>query len=176
MNLRLKPHPDSPAPDIRIEVDAARSGPWLRLDFQLFGDTSAVKVPNDTAPARQDGLWQSTCFEAFVAERLNGPYFELNLSPSSEWAAYRFDSYRTGMQPALEGPENKIFVILDDGILEVCASFDFDDLPELSAAPKWHLALSAVIEEANGRKSYWALDHPPGKADFHHPDSFAHEL
>jgi hypothetical protein len=38
------------------------------------------------------------------------------------------------------------------------------------------LALSAVIEELSGRKSYWALAHPPGKADFHHPDSFAHRL
>jgi hypothetical protein len=40
----------------------------------------------------------------------------------------------------------------------------------------WRLALSAVIEETNGRKSWWALAHPPGKADFHHPDSFVLEL
>jgi len=40
----------------------------------------------------------------------------------------------------------------------------------------WHLALSAVIEEAKGNKSYWALVHPPGKPDFHHRDSFAYEL
>src|SRR3546814_3736372 len=32
------------------------------------------------------------------------------------------------------------------------------------------LALSAVIEELDGTKSYWALAHPPGKPDFHHPD------
>jgi hypothetical protein len=30
-----------------------------------------------------------------------------------------------------------------------------------------------VIEETNGRKSYWALAHPPGKPDFHHSDCFA---
>jgi len=35
------------------------------------------------------------------------------------------------------------------------------------------LALSAVIEEERGRLSYWALRHPPGKPDFHHPDAFA---
>ena len=35
------------------------------------------------------------------------------------------------------------------------------------------LALSAVIEELDGTKSYWALAHPPGKPDFHHPDCFA---
>jgi hypothetical protein len=33
-----------------------------------------------------------------------------------------------------------------------------------------------VIEERNGRKSYWALAHPPGEPDFHHPACFALEL
>ena len=35
------------------------------------------------------------------------------------------------------------------------------------------IALSAVIEETDGTKSYWALRHPPGAPDFHHPDCFA---
>ena len=38
------------------------------------------------------------------------------------------------------------------------------------------LGVSAVIEETNGRKSYWALAHPPGKADFHHDDGFVLQL
>ena len=38
------------------------------------------------------------------------------------------------------------------------------------------IALSAVIEEGNGALSYWALRHPAGKPDFHHPDAFAMEL
>jgi hypothetical protein len=33
-----------------------------------------------------------------------------------------------------------------------------------------------VIEDTSGHKSYWALAHPPGKADFHHSDSFALEF
>ena len=40
----------------------------------------------------------------------------------------------------------------------------------------WRLGLSAVIEDTSGRKSYWALAHPPGKPDFHHADCFAHEF
>jgi hypothetical protein len=38
------------------------------------------------------------------------------------------------------------------------------------------LALAAVIEDGNGRLSYWALGHPQGKPDFHHPDGFTLEL
>src|SRR3546814_9971873 len=41
------------------------------------------------------------------------------------------------------------------------------------AAGPVRVALSAVIEETDGTKSYWALRHPPGKPDFHHPDCFA---
>ena len=40
----------------------------------------------------------------------------------------------------------------------------------------WRLALTAVIEETGGAKSYWALKHAPGKPDFHHADGFVLEL
>jgi len=51
-----------------------------------------------------------------------------------------------------------------------------DRLSSLPLDARWRLGLSALIEEPSGHKSYWALAHPPGKADFHHPDCFAHEL
>ena len=38
------------------------------------------------------------------------------------------------------------------------------------------LALAAVVEEDDGRLSYWALQHAPGNPDFHHPEGFALEL
>ena len=39
------------------------------------------------------------------------------------------------------------------------------------------LNLTAVIEERDGTKSYWALNHPPdGPPDFHHPACFTLEL
>ena len=38
------------------------------------------------------------------------------------------------------------------------------------------LALAAVVEDEHGALSYWALKHPPGRPDFHHPDAFAAEL
>jgi hypothetical protein len=50
------------------------------------------------------------------------------------------------------------------------------ELGSLQIESPARLGLSAVIEEANGRKSYWALAHPPGKPDFHHSDCFVLEL
>ena len=41
----------------------------------------------------------------------------------------------------------------------------------------WALGLSAVLEEQDGTKSYWALGHPNGdKPDFHDPACFAAHL
>lgn len=48
--------------------------------------------------------------------------------------------------------------------------------PEFFETGPWLVALSAVIEEAHGAVSYWALAHPSDKPDFHHPDSFILEL
>ena len=62
-----------------------------------------------------------------------------------------------------------------DGRYEFEATLDLDRLGLPEDRP-WRAALSAVIEEASGTKSYWALAHPPGKPDFHHSDAFVLDL
>ena len=44
------------------------------------------------------------------------------------------------------------------------------------ADSNWELGLSAVLEEKDGTKSYWALAHPAEKPDFHAPDCFVAKL
>jgi hypothetical protein len=61
-------------------------------------------------------------------------------------------------------------------ILELNAVVGRDCLPAIEPGVRLKLALCAVIEEESGMLSYWALNHPPGKPDFHHPDSFALEI
>jgi hypothetical protein len=47
----------------------------------------------------------------------------------------------------------------------------------LDAKRSWRLGLSAVIEEKDGTKSYWALAHPnPDRPDFHLADCFTAKL
>jgi hypothetical protein len=55
--------------------------------------------------SRTDELWKQTCFEAFVGSPAEESYFEFNFSPSTQWAAYGFDSYRAGMRDVdIEAP------------------------------------------------------------------------
>jgi hypothetical protein len=50
---------------------------------------------------------------------------------------------------------------------------DPGSIPGIPADAEWALGLSAVIEQADGTKAYWALRHPSPAPDFHHPDCFA---
>jgi len=175
MRLTLKRHRDSRGTAAtRIEVEATRlpSG-TLELKYRVSGMISDLRIPPLAAPNRTDELWCHTCFEAFVRAPQSAAYFELNFSPSTEWAAYRFNGYRDGMMPAREIGPPRIKMTRNTAEFELQSSLELVSLPGDGA---WDIGLSAVIEETGGRMSYWALVHPPGKADFHHPDCFAHTL
>jgi len=133
-------------------------------------------MPTVTAPTRTDGLWRHTCFEAFVRASPGAAYYELNFAPSTQWAAYRFSGYRGGMRVANEIGAPGFEVETNGEGCGLRVSAELDRLPGLPGDGAWRLGLSAVIEETSGRKSYWALAHPPGKPDFHHSDCFALEL
>lgn len=161
----------------KVEVLIWRDNGEFDLDFRLFGSPLRVLFPPwADAPSRTDGLWQTTCFEAFIRPLGGDAYFELNLSPSGNWASYRFDSYRSGMREAsiFGRPDSDIW--MENGIRMQDATFDISMIPELDPAIGWDIGLSAVIEEIDGTKSYWALDHGAGPPDFHNPACFAYHL
>lgn len=80
------------------------------------------------------------------------------------------------MNPGLPIDAPPIDIEIRETLLELTASLDLSEISALSPNEMWRVGLSAVIEETDGTKSYWALRHPPGKPDFHHPDCFALEL
>src|SRR5262249_32832545 len=121
-------------------------------------------------------LWNHTCLEAFVRASAGNEYYEFNFAPSTQWAAYRFNSYRSGMGVADEIAEPRIEVQSGAERFTLSASLQLDRMSRLPQETSWRLGLSALIEEACGRISYWALAHPQGKPDFHHADGFAHEF
>ena len=104
MRHTLRLHPDSLcAAATKIEVDIARPRPGsLILSYVVSGRISDLRLPPIVAAARVDELWRHTCFEAFVHPSADPGYYEFNFSPSTRWAAYRFDSYRSGMRVATE--------------------------------------------------------------------------
>jgi hypothetical protein len=173
IRISLTPHPETPSGKVAaVEVELiACPGDHLLISYFVTGAEHLI-VPEWRTAVRRDGLWETTCFEAFL-KPVGGPaYFEFNFSPSTEWAAYRFERHREGRRDlprpvdpfATRGEEPS------DPVLEV--DLDLSGLPDVPMS----LGLCAVIEEKGGNKSYWALAHPPGDPDFHNPSCFALEL
>ena len=176
MRVVLHPHPASPAPAIAVAVDVARSAARrIRLRYAVTGDLGQIRLPEPAPTHRADGLWQHTCLELFLRARAEAGYLEFNFAPSGEWAAYRFSDYRAGMAAAGEVEPTVESRRSAEGY-ELAAEVDVGDALGMLADGPWEIALTAVIETVDGRKSYWAAAHPPGAPDFHHRDCFALEL
>jgi len=178
MRASLNLHPTSRRRGVtRIEVDIARPrADALALRYVVTGAVNDLHLPPAGAQARADDLWRRTCFEAFVRTSPGAAYFEFNFAPSTRWAAYGFSGYRAGMQTVSEIAAPRIEVERSDTHFELRASIDLAGAAADLGEATWGVSLCAVVEDAGGRLSYWALAHPPGKADFHHPDAFALEL
>lgn len=165
-------HPATTAPAVQaIDVSArfADDGALL-LRYRIAAAAAALRLPPPQAPGPADNLWQHTCCEAFIAAVNLPEYREFNFSPSGQWAAYRFSDYRQP-DPAFQ-PASAPLVELDcgAGYLELRARLDARLLP---TGPQLQLGLTAVIEAADGSKSYWALRHAAAQPDFHLRQNFA---
>jgi hypothetical protein len=176
MQLNLVPHP-ARLPSKPFQL-------WATVDYAAaFGSTATTNIwfgivaPADRfvipAPSEQervDGLWQTTCFEAFFGEADGQAYREWNFAPSTDWAAYDFMAYREGMQRA-EVPKPP-YIRMEDNL----TWWSFGATISVDADESWKLGLSAVLEEKDGTKSYWALAHCGDAPDFHDPDCFVARL
>lgn len=173
MAQHLHPHPDfPPPPGVAVSADWSRSGDQgLSIAYRVADPSSSILWP---APARgrTDGLWQHTCFEAFIGSTAGCAYAEFNLAPSGAWAAYGFDDYRAGMQDIAVPREPQIMG--HDGLWT--ATIPLAGLERLIGPAPWRMAITAVVRARDGSRSYWSLSHAAGKPDFHHPDCFAARL
>lgn len=165
--IPLRPFsPQDPPGGLCLVASACREGGLLRVAFRLEGRLPVV-VPAAApgAGSRRDGLWNGTCFEAFVAVAGEPRYTEVNLSPARDWNVYLFDGYRSGMRPDAALPDLPRTTEASDGIL--AAAFD---LPLASLAPgdrALEVGLAAVIRFDDGNIEHWALAHPGDRPDFH---------
>jgi len=179
MQLNLVPHPATPpsAPTFKLWANIDHAGALgvvasTNIWFGIGAPASRFVLPEEVKdePERAEDLWETTCFEAFLRAPGEEGYREWNFAPSGDWAAYDFTSHRDGRTNADVAVP---YVRLEDNMTwwAVGATIAVD------AAIPWQLGLSAVLEEKDGTKSYWALAHPEGdKPDFHDPDCFAAHL
>lgn len=153
---------------VQVQVDDTE---WV-LQYRLMGAMAELCIPPPAQAGPADGLWQHTCFEAFVATEGDAAYREFNFSPSGRWAAYRFQAERVRDTEA-DATRPVLHVTTTDECLQLTARVPLSNLP---AGQVLEFGLCAVIEESDGRLSYWALEHPGQRPDFHHRDGRALRL
>ncbi|KHL26012.1 hypothetical protein PK98_05500 [Croceibacterium mercuriale] len=169
----LLPHAAAPPIGVR-GMTASLLSPvdgWLRLRWRVQG-MATLAVPPFAGAGRVDGLWRTTCFELFVQPLGGTAYAEFNFSPSEQWAAYDFTSPRTGMSDRMV-PRPPVCTWRRGGDLAI-----FDVALPYGALPAGDCAigLTAVIEEIDGSRSWWALAHCSAAPDFHDPACFTATL
>jgi hypothetical protein len=170
----LDPHAGEPSSVPRCKLFAQvelAPGPVVQLRYRLRGDLTGLAIAAPSASRRADRLWEHTCFEAFIAPYGRELYVEINVAPSTEWAAYAFDGYRLGMRQLEVARAPAIAVARQTDELTVTADVDLSALAD--ARWPWRVGLCAVVAQTGGARSYWALRHSGPKPDFHDAASFA---
>jgi hypothetical protein len=177
MQLNLVPHPATPPADplFKVWANVEHAGALgvvasTNIWFGIGAPAARFVISEPKDPQRADDLWQTTCFEAFLKDDAADAYREWNFAPSGDWAAYDFTARREGRVNADTGEP---YIRVEDNMtwwaLGATIAVDADT--------EWQLGLSAVLEEKDGTKSYWALAHPNlEKPDFHDPACFTARL
>lgn len=177
MQFNLIPHPCTPPAGAEFKVwanvdyaGAFGASATLNIWFGIGAPASRFVIPEAPNTDRTDELWRTTCLEAFLRPAGGEAYREWNFAPSGQWAAYDFSAYREDMANAEVG--SPPYIRMEDNL----TWWTLGATIAVEAGREWALGLSAVLEEKDGSKSYWALAHPPEKPDFHAPDCFVAKL
>jgi len=163
--------PLPPLADLAISGEISRRGERLKIGYDLQGplETVLIAAPAER-PSRLDELWQTTCFELFLACPGQEPYWEFNLSPAGHWNVYRLEGYRRGL--AAEPAYHQLDLRVSHDPRELRLVLEADLPPGLAADQPLQAAITAVIQQRSGLVSYWALNHGGPEADFHRRDGF----
>ena len=161
-DLILHPH-CRPGRITRAAADIRPTAEGCTARFRFEGDIAAIKIPETQEPTRSDELWKSTCFEIFWQPENGTNYREFNLSPSTRWACYEFDDYRSNMRdapaevaidPHLDSRGS--IVVVDHPAVgprrypSLPWRFDGAPIPPAGPAPLLHRYTAPILEELLG--------------------------
>lgn len=140
----------------------------LRYEIQdpagLLADAPVNRDFHSSDLVRADGLWQSTCFEAFFAAAGSNAYYEINIAFDGRWNLYRFDDYRSPQPPRSSDDFSMTELKTVPGRLDATL---MSKLP----VQTWETSLCAVLKTRAGETFYFSTHHAGPKPDFHRRDS-----
>ena len=136
----------------------------LKVTYQISGDLSHYHFPKPTKQHRADKLWLDTTFELFLAPEHSSAYWEVNISPSTQWNLYHFADYREGMK------ESNIFSAPDikkeRRHHEYVLSFE-SIIPKELVDQALLINLCVILLDRTGTQHFFSIKRREGSPDFH---------
>lgn len=165
----LVPHPIAlPHAPIKIRASAKlKQANHLFAAFELSGAQEDIVWPDRKVGAFIEGLWQSTCLELFLFSEDDASYVEFNFSPSTDWCAYVFQSYRAGRETVPDVSFDRFDTHLGSESRSVIVEVKLPEARLNLLGSTYRVSLTAVIQDISGQMSYWAESHPSAQPDFH---------
>ncbi len=162
---RFKLLPFKENKDFSVNGNLSATDAMLQCELFIRGNLTSLNIPKNKKPEMKEGLWDSTCFEIFLKSPGSPQYVEWNFSPSGDWWFTQFARYRIrSLYPASLSPHSVTWEHSYD-LLKCIIS-----IPLLEREGK--LGLACILATTDHEKSYWALEHPASKPDFHDDRSF----
>ncbi len=193
MQRKLIPYQLAPYPLVfEVELSFQQKNPpnpsQLTITYHLTGEAlneiNLLSEPH-SPPDRSHDLWKNTCFEWFLKINSNSSkYWEFNASPTGSWNFYELESYRAPLKESnlLMNPTFQSQLMPASSSKAAVYSFTFQGElnPTLFDFQKDHaavrLAITSVIKWRSDKVSYYSLQHPKEKPDFHSPEGFVLSL
>ena len=165
MQFNLVPYAEGDSVE-RIDGSFELNDHEVDCRWTLTGAVDRIRFPGRTAaPGRVMSLWEHTCFEFFIGGANEAGYYEFNLSPSGDWNSFAFTDLRTGMAETDELVcTSSAAERLSPETLQVSVRAYFTPP---NGIRQWRIGISAVIEQEDGQRLYYALSHDGGRPDFH---------
>jgi hypothetical protein len=162
----LQAHPRTPCSavdEVVVDVSVAADG-VLVLRWAIVGELERMRIPAPGSRLDPERLWAHTCCESFVAPASGEDYVEWNFSPTGQIALFAFSEYRKRTTAPT--------IVAHSVVTRIGRELRLEARVPLHEQ-RVRLSLTAVVEDADGALSYWALRHPRDRPDFHDPDGFA---
>ena len=152
--------------DIRVEASLEIEALEIKINFKILGNIKKYQFPKKEKQQRANELWRETCFELFFTiENDSDKYYEINISPTSKWNVYHFDSYREGISEVANILPPSIKIIKERDSIEFSVRIQFLRKEVLNQIDTFNLA--TILLDHYEVRHFYTIQKREGSVDFH---------
>lgn len=170
MNVELQPFQES-IQKVRCQISQQKEEIKISYEVELSGYIELWEKLNSSLE-RKIGLWEGTCFEAFIKDPKSERYLEFNFSGTGLWNCFYFEekgqelkehvSLQISSHRFISRPRKRIFSF----------SIPKKDIDFLMSNHQLDIGLSTILMDDDEHKEYFSIKHLKDKPDFHDENTY----